>query len=228
MENPNIPVSSQIALMKVKEHLAALRNAPDAANNAAWAQLATTLQSCAVSVQHADSILSVFDDFSPTPKQIKEVALNTRAKFLPPQLSQKEQWEKEYGPPDRSFYAQVQQEFKTVGLSMVTEHERMWQGIKAKLMVSDFANIPWGRIYAAKRDLGFPLIPFEEDILENWQAAHPPKQEAPPGPITAEDVQRELANRKPRPPVVIPIKPERDEAKENLEHFDDGYDTEPE
>jgi len=90
-----------VALFKVRECLSGLRGY----NNMPQAEmlLVRALQSVAVSVSHADAILTTFDDQCPTPREIKDVAFNTHDKFLPPQPSQTEQWEKEYGKPDAAW-----------------------------------------------------------------------------------------------------------------------------
>lgn len=94
-------INDKIALAKIRFHLAALRFY--SAEPAAEAQLARTIQAACVSLTHADYVLASFDHDCPTPGQIKDLARDTRDRFLPKKPSQVEQWEKEYGPPDTSF-----------------------------------------------------------------------------------------------------------------------------
>jgi hypothetical protein len=90
-------VVDAIATVKIQKRLGGLRGYLDKPE--AIALLVEALQSVAVSVSHADEILSHFDDECPTPREIKDVGFNTRDRFLPPKPPQREQWEKEYGPP---------------------------------------------------------------------------------------------------------------------------------
>ena len=94
-------ITDAVALAKVKFYLAGLRGY--SGKDESIAHLARTVQDACVSVDHADAVLRSFDDECPTPREIKDVALNTRDRYLPAQTSQEEQWRKEYGPPDKSF-----------------------------------------------------------------------------------------------------------------------------
>lgn len=97
---PNKPpaVQAPAALSKVRYHLAGLRGYNPA--DEAVALLARAVQAVCVSIEHADATLSQFEQQCPTPREIKDTALNLRERFLPKQPSQREQWEKQYGPPD--------------------------------------------------------------------------------------------------------------------------------
>jgi hypothetical protein len=101
--NPANPpaVAPEIALAKVRYYLAGLRGYSP--RDESIAHLARVVQSACVSVDHADEVLSRFDDECPTPREIKEVALNLRSRFLPPEPSLYEKWRKEYGPPDPAW-----------------------------------------------------------------------------------------------------------------------------
>lgn len=66
----------------------------------AESRLVEIMQSVCVSVEHLVAVLETFQDECPTPREIKDAALNIRERFLPRQPSQREKWEKEYGPPD--------------------------------------------------------------------------------------------------------------------------------
>lgn len=95
------PVQDTVAVNLVREHLAGLRGYNPMPQ--AEGLLARTLQSSCVSVSHAEAVVRTFDDQCPTPKIIKEVALNLRERFMPKQPPQEEQWRKEYGPPDKAW-----------------------------------------------------------------------------------------------------------------------------
>lgn len=98
--NPAKPpaVQAATALSKIRYHLAGLRGYNPA--DEAVALLGRAVQAVCVSVEHADATLSQFEQQCPTPREIKDTALNLRDRFLPKGPSQREQWEKEYGPPD--------------------------------------------------------------------------------------------------------------------------------
>jgi hypothetical protein len=99
MSQPNPPaIADHIALAKVRRYLSPLRGynrMPEAES-----RLVEIVQSVCVSVEHLDATLETFDGEYPTLAEIKTVALNLRDRFLPKQPSQRERWEKEYGPPD--------------------------------------------------------------------------------------------------------------------------------
>lgn len=94
-------VVDDIAFSLIKQYLAGLRGYNPMAE--AVDLLMRTVQAACVSVSHAEAVLSSFDDQCPTPREIKEVALNLREHFLPPKPSQVEQWRKEYGSPDEAW-----------------------------------------------------------------------------------------------------------------------------
>ena len=82
----------------VRRYLSPLRgynHVPDAES-----RLVEIVQQACVSVEHLVAVLETFDAEYPTIREIKETAFNLRERFLPKQPSQREQWEKEYGPPD--------------------------------------------------------------------------------------------------------------------------------
>lgn len=93
-------VTEVTALALVRRYLAGLKGYP--LHEDGQKCLAMYLAKYALSVQHAESIVSTFRDVCPSPQNLHDVAYNKerRSMFLPPQPSQKEQWEKEYGPPD--------------------------------------------------------------------------------------------------------------------------------
>jgi hypothetical protein len=98
-----------------------------------------------------------------------------------------------YGPP---------QPFEPIpsnlfGMERAREVERrdklMWAAIKKRLGVNHFIGVSWADIYRAKKELGYPLLPVEE----NWIRGLPPLKPAPgvgqkPTPV----------NGAPAPPVV--------------------------
>lgn len=43
----------------------------------------------------------------------------------------------------------------------VREDSEMWRNLKAFLKVKDFSEVSWKQIYAAKRELGYPLERYE-------------------------------------------------------------------
>jgi len=94
-----------IALELVRHYIAGLRGYNPQPQ--VEARFAETIQEACVSVGHARHVLSQFEDICPTPKEIKESAFNSRDAFLPKRPSQREQWEKEYGPPDKSFTEKI-------------------------------------------------------------------------------------------------------------------------
>jgi hypothetical protein len=94
-------VQAPVALAKVRYHLAGLRDYNPA--DEAVALLARAVQSVCVSIEHADATLSLFQQQCPTPREIKDAALNLRDRFLPKQPPLREQWEKQYGPPDSGW-----------------------------------------------------------------------------------------------------------------------------
>lgn len=99
MSLPNPPaIMDQTALAKIRRYLSPLRGynrMPEAES-----RLVEIVQSVCVSVEHLDAVLETFDTEYPTIREIKETAFNLRERFLPKQPTQREQWEKEYGPPD--------------------------------------------------------------------------------------------------------------------------------
>jgi hypothetical protein len=91
-------IADHIALAKVRRYLSPLRGynrMPEAES-----RLVEVVQSVCVSVEHLDATLETFDAEYPTLAEIKNVALNLRDRYLPKQPSQRERWEKEYGPPN--------------------------------------------------------------------------------------------------------------------------------
>jgi hypothetical protein len=56
-------------------------------------------QQSVISVDHARAVIATFDDQMPTLREIRDTAYTLRSKFEPP-VDQRQQWEKEYGPPD--------------------------------------------------------------------------------------------------------------------------------
>jgi len=95
------PITVEVAAPLVRRYLAGLRGYPVRAEGESL--LVRTVQECCVSVQHAESVLAVFDHECPTPREIKDAAYNTRERYLPKGPSQREQWEQEYGPPDTAY-----------------------------------------------------------------------------------------------------------------------------
>lgn len=91
-------VHETVAVVLVKEYLAGLRGYNPMKE--AEALLAHTVQSACVSVDHAKAVLGSFDEVCPTPREIKDVALNTRERHLPPKPPPEVEWRKQYGPPD--------------------------------------------------------------------------------------------------------------------------------
>jgi hypothetical protein len=178
-----------------------------------------------LSVSHAEAVVGVFDEQFPTPKQVKDVAFNLRQKYAPPEPSQREKWEAEYGPPDSAFYENLHREAGRIEHKGGYEDEQMWRAIKRKLMVTSFANVPWGRIYSSKRELGFPLGRFEREQADAWDQKHTKKEPATEGPITQADIDQELAKRAVNGPreVLIKLPPDEDPAAQRLQALDDGY-----
>jgi len=99
-------VVETVALSMVLKYLAGLRGFnPQKESQGLFVR---TIQDACVSVSHAEYVLSQFDDICPTPREIKDVAFTSRERFLPQGPSQKEQWEKQYGPPDKSITEKIQ------------------------------------------------------------------------------------------------------------------------
>ncbi len=101
------PVDPAVCLAYVRLYLSGLRGYP--LHEDGQKCLAMHLGNYSLSVEHAESILRAFRSQCPTPQDLYEVAYNPnlRGKFEPPKPSQIEQWEKECGPPDPEWSANL-------------------------------------------------------------------------------------------------------------------------
>ena len=95
MTNPPA-VHIDVCLAFLKKWLEGFRGYPD--TEGGRRRFAECLQSNAVSVEHLEAILSTFEDYFPTVRQIHDVAWNTRAKFEPAEDTVAE-WARIYGKP---------------------------------------------------------------------------------------------------------------------------------
>lgn len=210
----NEAVVHDVAVMLVRRYLAGLRGWP--ARPEGETRLAKTVQESCISVSHAEAVLETFNDLCPTPREISETAHNLRPKFAPPEPSPVEKWKAEGCTYDQGYFERISKEVMS-GPGAKTQHERMWEGIRAKLKVRDFAHVPWGQCWQAAHELGFPLNHYQEEERLQWLAGQP-RREAPEEPpkraitgksITWEDVQ--AAQRA------------REQAKQHIQEIDDGY-----
>ena len=127
------------------------------------------LQECTISVDHAVTVLESFDEKFPTLREIIDTANGLRAQFEP-QEPQKAKWEREYGKPV-PFNSDMEGTCLCCGrpwseiLAYRAVSDEMWRRIKAHLKVSDFSETSWLAVYKAKRELGYKLTRYEEDML---------------------------------------------------------------
>ncbi len=101
------PVDPSVCLAYVQLYLSGLRGYP--LHEDGQKCLAMHLGNYSLSVEHAESILRAFRSQCPTPQDLYEVAYNPnlRGRFEPPKPSQIEQWERECGPPDPEWSANL-------------------------------------------------------------------------------------------------------------------------
>lgn len=164
-------LESHIALALVREYLSALRDYPPHEDGQKC--LARHLAKCAVSVDHARSILDAFRDDCPTPQGIHDVAYNEhlRAAFLPPEPPREERWIAAGYTLDSGFFARLEEEARHTMRKPgePRQDDKMWAAIKKKLGVRDFARVPWGQCWAAAAELGFPLTAKQEEEVDRWR-----------------------------------------------------------
>jgi hypothetical protein len=51
---------------------------------------------------------------------------------------------------------------KVSSAPVVREDAEMWRNLKAFLKIKDFSEVSWREVYAAKRELGYPLNHHEQ------------------------------------------------------------------
>ena len=93
-------VMAPLASGLVVQYLAHLPGDPK--EEAAYKRLSDAVTELAVSVDHARETLSAFDDRFPSPRELKDALMNTRARFLPPES-------KPEIAPDPEWSAQIEQ-----------------------------------------------------------------------------------------------------------------------
>jgi hypothetical protein len=170
MTKPNVTREVATALLR---RLSGFRGYPN--GEAGEAVFIEAVQEFCISVDHARALVDAFDENFPTLRELRDQALNLKAKFDPPPDLRK-QWEAEYGPPDIEFYKRLQRELAE--RPDIVEHERMWAAIKQHLKVRTFRDIPIGQCWATARDLGFPLNVHQQEEVERWEHSVPrPRQE---------------------------------------------------
>jgi len=120
-------------------------------------------QCACVSVAHAEAVIASFDELMPTVKEIRDTAANLKPRFLPPSPSQREEWEKQYGPPDPGFYDQVMKQAATPQKSRDAE---LWSKLREKFPTAGRKKNDWPSwrvLAAAARELGY------DDYARAWE-----------------------------------------------------------
>lgn len=173
-----------VAMMLVRKWLSSLRDYPAEAGEG---RLADTLAECTLGVQHAEAVLEYFDHSCPTPREIRETAYNLKSRFQPePDLRAK--WEAESGPPapfEPAF--QSGDPIKHRLAELAAENREIWRRVKERLGKNDMTHVGWGTIYAAMRELGYPLTSEQARMIGG--AVLPPRPETQePRRITQADI----------------------------------------
>lgn len=163
-------VQESTAIGLLRFHLSGFRGYPP--SEMGEKVFARGLQECSLSVDHATAIIQSFDERFPTLREMVETANSIRDKFLP-QESQRAKWEREYGKP-MPFDSSMEGACLCCGkpwAEILTTHRNaeteMWTRIKAHLKCKDFSDVSWVAVYKAKKELGYPLAPAENAVLEN-------------------------------------------------------------
>ena len=92
------PVAIEVCQALMEQYLSGYRGYPNSAKGVR--RFAEAVQANAISVEHAEAFLQVFDDVFPTVRQIHDSALNCRPRFeQAAEEAQQVQWRREYGDP---------------------------------------------------------------------------------------------------------------------------------
>lgn len=165
-------VATEVAKALVEKYLRALKDYRNEARDG----LAMALQDTALGVGHAEATLKQFDHECPTPREIKDTALNLREKFLPPAPAQKDKWEAEGYTYDANVFRQITQEITANlagGKFWPNQNELMWRAIKKHLKLANFRDVSWGECWNAAAELGFPLNLEQREARDRWLATKP-------------------------------------------------------
>jgi hypothetical protein len=159
-----------------------------------------------VSVDHARAVALSFRERMPTLQEIVDTALNLRPRFeaLP---SQREQWEKEFGPP-RPFDTSV---LRSVGQGSNREIDRLWKQVLAFFRTNNFdgrgdiQRVSIGRCWQVAKALGYSMNSYQQREIDDYEHTYPESKQKLPTraaaqsftPITQADVDRVVAEREP-------------------------------
>ena len=150
-----------------------------------------------VSVSHARATAEAFEQAMPTLQDIRDTARNLRPKFEA-QVSQREQWEREYGPP-RPF--EVPNVAASFGQSREREIDRLWKDLLAYFRSNNFEGkgdiqrVQIGRCWQIARHFGYKMNSYQTRDIEDYERANPRSRESLP----------ERPQQRPRPEPAKPI-----------------------
>lgn len=135
------------------------------------------LAEVSLSVEHAMEIVKTFDSEFPTLREIRDTALNLRARFET-QINQHAEWEKQYGKPEPfPILAEGHQE---------PEIFVLWRETLAFLRTTrfdgkgDIQQVPIGRCWQIAKHLGYKMNRYQQDEIDHYEAAIPKSRESLP------------------------------------------------
>lgn len=145
-------IARSLALALLRE-LGGFRGYPKDGEN----RFAEVLQESAVSVEHAKAVMQSFDGEFPTIREIRDTAMNLRAKFER-EPDMRAEWEKQYGPP---------QPFDvTVPQNPIRRDDQLWRDIRKHVGASaDLSRMSWPALAKIARELGY------EDYARAWEGS---------------------------------------------------------
>jgi hypothetical protein len=128
-----------------------------------------------ISVEHALAITWAFEENFPTIREIRDTALNLRAKFEA-KVDQKKEWESKYGKPDLAWYNRISNATNT---NYAEERRAMlWQAIRDSIF---YTETPMGRADLARiddKDERINAFKFWRQAAKRNQRDHPTEVEA--------------------------------------------------
>lgn len=160
---------------------------------------------CSVSVAHAQAIIAAFDQDFPRLAEMRETAHNLRVKYEP-QVDQRKEWEKQYGPP-QAFDTSA---FQQIGQPREREIDRLWKEVMAFLRTTKFDGhndiqlVPIGRCWQVAKALGYKMNSYQQAEIDTYELAKPesknslPKREPKeptPQIVSQADVDRAIQER---------------------------------
>lgn len=141
-----------------------------------------------VSVDHGRAVVETFRDKMPTLQDIIDTALNLRPRFEVT-VSQREQWEREYGPPEPFT---IPGGVAAMARTEEREIDRLWRHVLAFLRARNFENtkrdiqfVPIGRCWQIARALGFEMNGHQSAEIRRYEETNPKSREFLPAKLTA-------------------------------------------